>query len=215
MVDEVVIWVADPEPERFGNALMEGITPVEVGGDSHSDAQHLLRNGLHHVVQLHIRDVHGAFLDIALAAHIVEQFKSGNFNLEDEERPGAPPKFEGEYLEARLDEDPTQRQKELAKTFRVTQPAIFYCLKEIGMIRKVINWVPYELNQDIAPSDYYLFGSMQHSLADQHFSHYDEVKKWIDKWIAAKEPAFFRNGIRQLPERWEKVVASDGQYFEH
>ncbi|KYM78046.1 hypothetical protein ALC53_11513 [Atta colombica] len=24
----------------------------------------------------------------------------------------------------------------------------------------------------------------------------------------------FRRGIRTLPERWEKVVASDGQYFE-
>ncbi|UYV75645.1 TRPC1 [Cordylochernes scorpioides] len=67
------------------------------------------------------------------------------FSKNDEERPGAPPKFEGEYLEARLDEDPTQTQKELSKTLEVTQPAIFYHLKEIGMIRKVGKWVPYEL----------------------------------------------------------------------
>ncbi|UYV69575.1 SETMAR [Cordylochernes scorpioides] len=52
-------------------------------------------------------------------------FKSDYFDLEDEERPGAPPKFEGEELEARLNEDPTQMQKELAKTLGVTQPAIF------------------------------------------------------------------------------------------
>ncbi|UYV78731.1 SETMAR [Cordylochernes scorpioides] len=39
------------------------------------------------------------------------RFKSGNFDLE-EENPGAPPKFEDEELEARLDEDPTQTQKE-------------------------------------------------------------------------------------------------------
>ncbi|UYV78666.1 hypothetical protein LAZ67_16002325 [Cordylochernes scorpioides] len=68
---------------------------------------------------------------------------------------------------------------------------------------------------DIAPSNYFLFLSMQHGLADQHFSDYAEVKKRIDEWIAAKEPAFSSDGIRQLPERWEKVVASDGQYFEH
>ncbi|UYV66927.1 SETMAR [Cordylochernes scorpioides] len=49
---------------------------------------------------------------------------------------------------------------------------------------------------------------------DQHFSNYNEIKKWIDEWIMVKEPAFFRDGIRQLPERWEKVVASDGQCFE-
>lgn len=29
-----------------------------------------------------------------------------------------------------------------------------------------------------------------------------------------KKKHFFENGIRKLPERWEKVVASDGQYFE-
>ncbi|UYV77341.1 hypothetical protein LAZ67_15000553 [Cordylochernes scorpioides] len=46
---------------------------------------------------------------------------------------------------------------------------------------------------DIASSDYYLFGSMQHGLADQHFSNYDVIKKkWIDEWIAAKEPVFPR-----------------------
>ncbi|UYV66882.1 K02A2.6-like [Cordylochernes scorpioides] len=56
---------------------------------------------------------------------------------------------------------------------------------------------------------------MQQGLADQHFSNYDKVKKWIDEWIAAKEPAFFRAKIRHLPKGWEKVVASDGQYFEH
>ncbi|UYV78729.1 hypothetical protein LAZ67_16002580 [Cordylochernes scorpioides] len=35
-----------------------------------------------------------------------------DFRLEDLRRPGAPPKFEDEELEARLDEDPTQTQKE-------------------------------------------------------------------------------------------------------
>ncbi|UYV73044.1 hypothetical protein LAZ67_10001657 [Cordylochernes scorpioides] len=45
-------------------------------------------------------------------------------------------------------------------------------------------------------------------------SNYNEVKKWIDKWMAAKEPSFFCDRIHQLPERWEKVLASDGQYFE-
>lgn len=67
---------------------------------------------------------------------------------------------------------------------------------------------------DIAPSDYYLFRSMSHGLADQHFTSYEETKKWIDSWIASKDDLFFQAGIRKLPERWEKVVASDGQYFD-
>lgn len=67
---------------------------------------------------------------------------------------------------------------------------------------------------DIAPSDFHLFRSMAHGLADQRFQSFEEAKKWIDSWIASKDMSFFRRGIQTLPERWEKVVASDGQYFE-
>lgn len=71
-----------------------------------------------------------------------------------------------------------------------------------------------QYSPDIAPSDYYLFRSMAHGLADQQFRSYEDIKKWLDSWIASKDEHFYRNGIRALPERWEKVVASDGQYFE-
>ena len=77
---------------------------------------------------------------------------------------------------------------------------------------EVLPHPPY--SPDVAPSDYHLFRSMAHDLADQHFRSYEEVKNWIDSWIASKDDQFFRRGIRMLPERWEKVVASDGQYFE-
>ncbi|GFU74351.1 mariner Mos1 transposase [Trichonephila clavipes] len=75
--------------------------------------------------------------------------------------------------------------------------------------------LPHPLSSpDLSPSDYHLFRSMTHGLADQHFRSYEEVKNWIDLWIASKDNQFFQHGIRTLPERWEKVVASDGQYFE-
>ena len=64
---------------------------------------------------------------------------------------------------------------------------------------------------DIAPSDYHLFRSMAHGLADQQFDSYEDIQKWLDSWIASKDEQFYRDGIRALPEKWEKVVASDGQ----
>ncbi|GBP22897.1 Mariner Mos1 transposase [Eumeta japonica] len=67
---------------------------------------------------------------------------------------------------------------------------------------------------DIAPSDFHLFDSMAHGLADQRFHSYEEAKQWIGSWIASKDMSFFQRGIHILPERWEKVVTSDGQYFE-
>lgn len=66
---------------------------------------------------------------------------------------------------------------------------------------------------DIAPSDYYLFRSMQSALSDKRFTSREEVQIWLDRWIASKEPDFYEQGIRKLPELWAKVVASDGAYF--
>lgn len=67
---------------------------------------------------------------------------------------------------------------------------------------------------DVAPSDYHLFRAMTRDLAEQHFTCYDDVKSWVDSWIASKDDQFFVDGINELPERWTKVVASNGQYFE-
>ena len=67
---------------------------------------------------------------------------------------------------------------------------------------------------EVAPSDYHLFRTKAHGLANEHFSSYEEVKNWIDTWIDSKDEEIFRHGIRMLLERWSKVVASGGQYFE-
>ena len=48
------------------------------------------------------------------------RFESGDFGLEDEERPGKPKKFKDEELEALLDEYCCQTQEELAESLGVT-----------------------------------------------------------------------------------------------
>ena len=67
---------------------------------------------------------------------------------------------------------------------------------------------------DTAPSDYHLFRFMAHGLADQHSRSFEEAKNYIESWIGSKDVDFFWRRIRKLLERWEKVVANDGQYFE-
>ena len=49
---------------------------------------------------------------------------------------------------------------------------------------------------DLVPSNYHLFWSMQNALTGIRFTSEQGIK------------------IHKLPERWEKVIASDGQYFE-
>jgi len=41
------------------------------------------------------------------------------------------------------------------------------------------------------------------------FTFFEEIENWLQNWIAFKDESFFRDGIRKLPERWEKVVGSD------
>ena len=63
-------------------------------------------------------------------------FKSGDFGLEDEERPGQPKKFEDEQMEALLDKVCCQIQEELGESLGVTQAAISKRLKAVGYIQK-------------------------------------------------------------------------------
>ncbi|GBP42386.1 Mariner Mos1 transposase [Eumeta japonica] len=89
--------------------------------------------------------------------------------------------------------------------------------KEVQDTIKVLGWEllphpPY--SPDLAPSDYHLFSSMGHALAEQRFDSYAEVENWVSDWFASKEEHFYWHGIHKLPKRWTKCVESDGQYFE-
>nr|AAC16610.1 transposase [Drosophila simulans]AAC16611.1 transposase [Drosophila simulans]AAC16615.1 transposase [Drosophila simulans] len=295
-----------------------------------------------------------------------QRFKSGDFDVDDKEHGKPPKRYEDAELQALLDEDDAQTQKQLAEQLEVSQQAVSNRLREMGKIQKVGRWVPHELNErqmerrkntceillsrykrksflhrivtgdekwiffvnpkrkksyvdpgqpatstarpnrfgkktmlcvwwdqsgviyyellkpgetvntaryqqqlinlnralqrkrpeyqkrqhkviflhdnapshtaravrdtletlnwevlphaayspDLAPSDYHLFASMGHALAEQRFDSYESVKKWLDEWFAAKDDEFYWRGIHKLPERWEKCVASDGKYFE-
>lgn len=88
--------------------------------------------------------------------------------------------------------------------------------KSVKDTLKDFNWEvlphpPY--SPDIAPSDYHLFRSMAHGLAEQHFQNVQDVKKWIDDWISLKPANFFKDGINKLPNLWENVVKNDGNYL--
>lgn len=66
---------------------------------------------------------------------------------------------------------------------------------------------------DLAPSDYHLFRSLEHSLRGKKFTNSGEVKRHLDKFFNEKPKDFFKNGIEKLPLRWQKVLGNDGNYF--
>ena len=56
--------------------------------------------------------------------------------------------------------------------------------------------------------------TLHFSPCEKRFQSFEDIKKWIDSWIASKDEEFFRNGIHKLPEKWRNIIASDGQYFQ-
>ncbi|KAG5322384.1 MOS1T transposase, partial [Pseudoatta argentina] len=135
------------------------------------------------------------------------RFKNNDFELEDKERSGAP----AMHPEKR----PLYAQRH-DKVILLHDNARPHVAKPVKTYLETLKWEvlphpPY--SPDIAPSDFHLFRSMAHGLADRRIHSYEEAQKWIDSWIASKDMSFFRRGIHVLPERWEKVVSSNGQYF--
>ena len=171
----------------------------------------------------------------------LRRFIDGNFDADDRPREGRPKIFEDDdviYYELLKSNETitggwyrTQLMR-LSRALREKRPQYEqrhekvilqhdnvrpHVAKPVKTYLETIKWEvlphpPY--SPDIAPSDYYLFRSMAHGLADQQFRSYEDIEKWLDSWIASKDEHFYRNGIRALPERWAKVVANDGQYFE-
>lgn len=65
---------------------------------------------------------------------------------------------------------------------------------------------------DMAPSDYYLFRSLQNSLAGKTFTSDDSIKTYLEAFFAEKDQKFYEKGIMILTERWQQIVDNNGQY---
>ena len=65
----------------------------------------------------------------------------------------------------------------------------------------------------LAPSDYHLFRSLQNSLIDTNFSNEDQVREFVENFFRSKPPEFYAKEIEELPNKWQKVIANDGEYI--
>ena len=76
---------------------------------------------------------------------------------------------------------------------------------------EVVLHPPY--SPDLAPSDYYLFRSLQNSLNGKTFNDDEAVKSHLVQFFAAKDQKFYERGIMKLPDRWQKVIEQNGKYI--
>ena len=66
---------------------------------------------------------------------------------------------------------------------------------------------------DLAPSDYHLFRSMEHFFREKTFTDVASIQKDVAQFFDLKPASFYQRGIQLLPEKWEMVIASEGNYF--
>ncbi|XGW07620.1 hypothetical protein V3C99_010631 [Haemonchus contortus] len=82
-------------------------------------------------------------------------------------------------------------------------------IEELGW--EVLSHPPY--SPDLAPSDYHLFRSMLHSLAERKFKNREEVQLWVSNYFDSQPAEFFKRGIYSLRTHWQQVIDSNGEYF--
>ncbi|XP_053206260.1 histone-lysine N-methyltransferase SETMAR-like [Panonychus citri] len=65
---------------------------------------------------------------------------------------------------------------------------------------------------DLAPSDYHLFRSLEHFLRNKKFENRSALYNGLKTFFDSKSPIFFRRGIFNIINRWQRVIDSDGEY---
>ena len=65
---------------------------------------------------------------------------------------------------------------------------------------------------DIAPSDCHLLSNLKKFFHNKNFSSDDEAVTTIEDYLTDLNSEFFCKGIQSLHDRWQPVVASEGQY---
>ena len=66
---------------------------------------------------------------------------------------------------------------------------------------------------DIAPSDYYLFRSLEHFLSGKKYKDMDDIKYGLLEFFGQKTPSWYEKGINDLVNRWSYIVDNDGNYI--
>ena len=77
---------------------------------------------------------------------------------------------------------------------------------------EILEHPPY--SPDLSPSDYYLFAPLKNYLRGITHPNEEELKFATSSWLEKQPSEFYRKGIWKLPERWQKCIEAEGEYFE-
>ena len=58
-----------------------------------------------------------------------------------------------------------------------------------------------------------IYFSLQNSLKGKSISSLEDCKRHLEQFFAQKDKKFWEDGITKLPQRWQKVVEQNSEYF--
>ena len=111
-------------------------------------------------------------------------------------------------LNQALCEKRSEHQKKQHKVILLHNNTSSYTAK---LIKETIEAFGWEIlshaaySPDLVPSDYHLFASMGHALAQQRFTSHEDVRKWLDDWFDSKGQQFFWHP--QIVKQVEKMYS--------
>ena len=82
----------------------------------------------------------------------------------------------------------------LSTLVHISRKSLWKKIEELGW--EVLSHPPY--SPDLAPSDYHLFRSMQHSLAERKFTNREKVQLWVSNYFESQPAEFYKRGIHSL-----------------
>ena len=66
----------------------------------------------------------------------------------------------------------------------------------------------------MAPTDYHLFSHLKKFMRGKNFGSDDEAIQTVEDYLRGLDFEFFCQGIESLGDRWQRMVASEGQYIQ-
>lgn len=99
-----------------------------------------------------------------------------------------------------------QQDNASSHTSRKTSAAI----TDLGY--KLLPHPPY--SPDLAPSDYWLFSALKNPLRGRHYENLAGLASAVTKVVEDTDEEWFAEGLKKLPERWQKCINLKGDYIE-
>uniref|UniRef100_A0A914DA45 Mos1 transposase HTH domain-containing protein n=1 Tax=Acrobeloides nanus TaxID=290746 RepID=A0A914DA45_9BILA len=172
------------------------------------------------------------------------KFKNNQMEIADKKRAGRPREIDRAAVVNTVEAHPSTTRM-LAEDFDYAQSQIVEILHAAGKKWLRSRWVPKELTEaqkrnaperqtrqkvedlgwepldhapyspDMAPSDFYLFRSLEHWLRGKKFKTIEEMRESLEEFFASKDRDWYRRGLTRLEEQWQKVIENNGEYFDY